>query len=152
MVNLQAVKFQIVISPRAILDDGSWTTVEIDSEGFEYLTIICNLGANDIAVAVLKVQEATTTGGSFSDIDGAVFGTDTNIGGSTSTLPSDSDDNQLFIFEIDLKARKRFIDLIATNGNGSVGGFMSAIAILSRGKQLPITAADRGASQILRVE
>ena len=99
----------------------------------------------------MKVQEATSSGGSFSDISGLVFGTDNNIGGSASTLPASDDDNKLFIFDIDLKARKRYLDLIATNGNGSVGGFMSAIAILSRGKQAPITAADRGCSQILRV-
>lgn len=151
MIAEQATKYQIVISPVAIKDDGSWTTVEIDTQGFEYLTVICNLGANDIAVAVLKLQEATSSGGSFSDVSGAVFGTSDNTGGSTSTLPSSDDDNKLFVFEMDLRARERYIDLIATNGNGSVGGFMSAISILSRGKQAPITAADRGASQILRV-
>ena len=152
MVNEQATKFVQVIPPVAIKDNTAWVSGIIDTIGWAYCTIIVNLGATDIAVALLKVQEALTSGGSYSDVDGLVFGTSNNISGSASTLPSATDDDTLFAFDIDLKDRLRFLDLQATAGNGAAGSFMSAIAILSRGKQAPITAAQRGASQILRVE
>ena len=152
MIAEQATKFLIITSPQAIKDDGAWVTTIIDTKSWQYLTIVVTIGFTDIAVAVLKVQEATSSGGSYADVDGLVFGTSNGISGSASTLPSSDDDDSLFVFEMSLQARKRFIDLQATAGNGCTGSFMSAIAILSRGKQAPITAAQRGASQILRVE
>ena len=69
-----------------------------------------------------------------------------------STLPSATDDKKLFGFEVDLKARKRFLDLVATAGDGAAGSFASAWCELSRAKNAPLNAAERGNSQILRVE
>jgi hypothetical protein len=80
-----------------------------------------------------------------------VFGTSTNISGSTSTLPADDSDGSLYVFEIDCRARKRYLDLTATIGDGSTGGFATALAILSRGSNPGTSASDRGVAQILRV-
>ena len=150
MIAEQATKVLQVIAPVAIKDDTAWVSTEIDTKGWEYCTVICNIGATDIAHAVLKMQESDTSGSGFADVTGLVFGTSNNISGSSSTLPSATDDDKIFIFDIDCKNRKRYLDLVATAGNGAVGTFMSAIAILSRGKAAPVTAGDRGASQILR--
>lgn len=147
----QNVKVAEVIAPAAIVDNASWTTVEIDTKGFDYLQIVCHVGATDIAHAALKVQESDTSGSGFVDISGLVFGTSTNTDDSTSTLPSATDDNKLFIFDIDLRGRKRYIDLVATAGDGTLGTFMAAWAVLSRGHETPMSASERGASQILRV-
>jgi len=151
MIDMQNVKLLPVIQPVAIVDNASWTTVEIDTNGFDYCTVIFQMGANDIAVTALKVQESDTTGTGFADVTGLVFGTSANTDGSTSTLPSATDDNKLFAFQIDLKGRKRFLDVVATNGNGTVGGFAAAVAVLSRGKELPSSAADQGFIQTLRL-
>ena len=152
MVNEQATKVLQVIAPVAIKDNVAWVSTEIDTNDWEYCTIICNLGVTDIAVAVLKVQESDTSGSGFADVVGLVFGTSNQISGSVSVLPSATDDGKIFAFDIDLKARERYLDLSATAGDGALGTFLSAVAILSRGKALPVTAAERGCSQILRVE
>lgn len=151
MIAEQATKVLQVIAPVSIKDDTAWVSDEIDTAGWEYCTIICNLGVTDIAVALLKVQESDVTGTGFADVTGLVFGTSTGIDGSVSALPSAADDGKIFIFDIDCRSRERYLDLVATAGDGALGTFLSAIAILSRGKQAPVTAADRGASQILRV-
>lgn len=152
MIALQNTKFVNLIPPVAIKDNASWTCTEVDTLGYDYATFVVNLGATDIAVATLKVQESNTSGSGFADVTGLVFGTSNNIAGSASTLPAATDDDKIFVFEIDLrKGRKRYLDLVATAGNGTAGTYASGIAILSRGENCPVTAADRGASQILRV-
>lgn len=151
MIPEQKVKVIGVTFPVAIVDDASWTTVEVDTLGFDYCTYYFMLGANDIAVTALAVTESDTAGSGHANVTGLIFGTSNNTGGSASTLPSATDDNKLFAFEIDLRARKRYLDLTATNGDGTIGGFSAAWAVLSRAKEAPNTAAERGCSQILRV-
>ena len=139
-----------VIQPAAIVDNASWTVVTIDRKGFDYVEITCILGATDIAAVALKVQESDDDS-SYSDVSGLVFGTSVNDTGSTSTLPSATDDNKLFGFAIDCKARKRYVKLVATGGDGTAGAFMAALATLSRAEQGPLTAAQAGYSQRLVV-
>jgi hypothetical protein len=133
-----------------IKDNAAFTTNSIDTAGFDYLTVICSVGATDIAMAALKLQTSDTDG-SYADLTGAIFGTSTNIAGSTSALPAADDDNKIFVIEVDLRGKKRYFDLSATAGDGTVGTYFSAVAILSRGEISPITAAGRGADEILRV-
>ena len=150
-VTAQNVKVVRVTDPAAIKDNAAWTTEEIDTKGFDYLQVFCYIGASDIAVAVLKVQESDTSGSGFADVTGLVFGTSTNTDGSTSSLPSATDDNKFFCFDIDLRGRDRYIDLSATAGDGAAGTYMAAWAVLSRAGETPMTATERGCSQILRV-
>ncbi len=144
-------KYLNIVPPAAIVDDASFTTAEIDTKGFEYLTVICALGATDIAAVALKLQECDTTGGSFSDVTGLVFGTSTDIDGVTSILPTATDDNGLFVFEVALQGRKRFLDLVATAGNGAAGTYLAVTGILSRAKVTPTTVAGHGAAGLLRL-
>lgn len=151
MNELQKTKFLIVISPAAIKDNAAWTTNEIDTLGWDYLTIVFFTGATDIALAALKVQESDTSGSGFADVTGLICGTSTTIDGVTSALMSATDDNKITVFEIDLRGRKRYIDLSATAGDGTSGTYAAAIAMLSRGKDAPVTATERGCDEILRV-
>lgn len=157
MIPTQAIKYLPVVQPVAIVDNASWTSNVVDTKGFDYLTILVQLGATDIALAALKLQEAevasdATTLTSGADVSGSVFGTAVNSAGTTSTLPSATADNTLFAFHVDLRAgRKRYIKLIATNGDGATGGFLAATALLSRGEVSPSTAATRGIAQELIV-
>ena len=150
MNQLQNTKLVSITPPAAIVDNASYTTASIDTQGWDYLQVVVYLGATDIAMTALKLQESDTDG-SYADVTGLVFGTSSNIAGSTSTLPSATDDNKFFVFDVDLRGRKRYFDLVATAGDGTAGTFLTAFAILSRGKEQPVTAAERGASQILRV-
>ncbi len=149
-IEAQNVKVVRVTDPGAIVDNASFTTQEIDTNSYEYCQIYCYVGATDIAHVALKVQESATSGSGFADVSGLTFGSSTNTDGATSTLPSSTSDNEFFVFDIDLKARERYLDLVATAGNGAAGTYMVAWAILSRGHDTPQTATERGCSQILR--
>ena len=151
MIPAQSVKYVSVTPPAAIVDNASYTTAEIDTYGWDYAKIVCYVGATDIAMTALKVQESDSSGSGHADVTGLVYGTSSDVGGSTSTLPSATDDNKFFVFNIDLKQRKRYLDLVATAGDGSAGTFMSAHCELSRGAEAPNTAAAAGAGNILRV-
>lgn len=151
MIDSQKNKIVAIGFGEALIDDASLTTAAVDLKGWDYCQVVVHVGTTDIAMTACKIQDCDTSGGSYSDVTGLVWGTSANIAGSTSTLPSATDDGSLFIFDIDCRKVDRFIDLVATNGDGTAGGFLSAFAILSRGESTPITAADRGASEILRI-
>lgn len=145
-------KLVSVTPPAAIVDNAAFTTATVDTLGFRYARFVVYLGALDIAVSALKVQESDDSGMSgAADVTGAVFGTSANDAGSTSTLPSATDDNKFFTVEIDLRGRKRYLDLNLTGGDGSTGTFAAAWCELYRGENTPTTAAQKGVSQNLRV-
>lgn len=153
MIHALRQKIQMVIQPAAIVDNTAFTTAEIDTAGFDYCQIYVAVGATDIAMAVLKVQESNTSGSGMADISGLDFDGDTAIGGSAAALPSATDDNKVFACDIDLRGRKRYLDLSATAGDGAAGTFAVAWAVLSRGEEGvgPSTPSDRGCENILRV-
>lgn len=137
-------KMVSVTPPAAIVNNASFTTAEIDTIGWDYAVVSVYLGATDVALAALKMQESDTAGSGHADITGLVFGTN-------GTLPSATDDNKFFQFCIDLKARKRYLDLVVTMGAGVAGGFVAAWCELYRGKTGPQTASQQGLSQRLVV-
>ena len=149
---LEGCKLVAITPPGVIKDNASWTTGEIDTKDFDQLTIICQLGATDIAMAALTVTESDTSGSGHGNVTGLIVGTSNNIEGSASALPSATDDDKFVVFEIDLRGRKRYIDLTATAGNGTAGTYLSVLGILSQPKKLaPVSISDRGCDEILRV-
>jgi len=149
-------KFVEVIAPAAIVDAASFTTNVIDTLGFRYATVVVHIGALDIAATALKIQESDTKSSdtaltSGADITGTVVGTDTDAAGAASALPTASQDNKFFVFELDLRGRKRYLDLVFTGGDGSAGTYASAFAILERGETAPVTATQKGAALVMRV-
>ncbi len=151
MLHAYNFKRVAITNPVAIVDNASWTTNEVDTAGYAHVVINVMLGANDIAIAAFKLQESDTSGSGFADITGAIFGTSNNDTGSASTLPSATDDDKLFSIFVDLKGRKRYLDLVLTNGDGTVGGFAVAWAELHRAQDAPRTAVETGYSQRLVV-
>ena len=55
MIHAQNVKYVSITPPAAIVDDGSYTTAEVDTIGFDYATVVVYLGASDIAMTALAV-------------------------------------------------------------------------------------------------
>lgn len=147
----QDVKFVSVTPPAAIVDNASYTTAEIDTLGYDYAKVVVYVGATDIAMTALAVTESDTSGSGHANVTGLVYGTSTDIDGSTSSLPGATDDNKFFVFEIDLRGRKRYLDVTATAGNGTTGTFATIWAELSRAKSTPTSASGAGAAAILRV-
>tara|TARA_Y100001937_G_C7076758_1_gene311000 strand:+ start:626 stop:1123 length:498 start_codon:yes stop_codon:yes gene_type:complete len=152
MIHLQNLKFANITGPISV-DNGSNTTAAVDTQGFDYAVIVVHSGALQVAMTALKVQESDSSDMSgAADVDGLIFGTSTNIDGSTSALPAAGDDNVFHLFEIDLKNRKRFLDVVSTQGNGSgTGGLVGISCILGRAAESVVdTASGKGAAEVLR--
>jgi hypothetical protein len=149
---LMTKKSFAVYQPAAIVNNASLTCNVIDTTGYADLEIIVMLGATDIALTALKVQESDTKSSATAltsgvDITASVFGTanqDTNV---ASVLPSATDDNKLFSFKIDLRGRKTFLLPVVTVGNGSTGAYLSIVALLGRAQDAPRLASEAGYSQ-----
>lgn len=137
---------RVSITPAAVrLNNGAVTCAIIDTLGFDFATFVLYLGATDIALTVCKLTESDDSG-----MSGATDVTGGNFATSPATLPSATDDNKFFVWYCNLKgARKRYLQLAITVGNGSLGAYSSAWAELSRASQSPNTAAKRGNGQDL---
>lgn len=147
MQRLQNLNFFQVTAPTAINDNTAYTTNTIDTLGYDELLIEIAFGAMDIAVAALKLTESNSSNmSSPNDITGADFSV------SPATLPSATDDNHFYGIHVKLGgARKRYMDLSFTAGDGAAGTYASVNAILGRGETEPSTAATRGFTQLLTV-
>jgi hypothetical protein len=155
MHQLQNTKVVNAVIPVAIVNNASIVGQVIDTLGFTECKIDLQLGATDIAMSALKVQESDTKASataltSGADVTGLVFGTSNGIDGNASVLPSATDDNKVFTFDIPLRGRKRYLLVAGTFGSGSAGGYMSGVATLGGAEISKDLAADRGAAQILR--
>src|SRR5687767_14211833 len=98
-------KIVSITPPAAIVDAGSYTTASVDTLGWNDVTFYAYLGATDIAMDALKVQQSDTDG-SYVDITGSDFG----------GLPSADEDNKIVACHISKKcgAYKRYYDVVAT--------------------------------------
>lgn len=149
----QKMKVVQLVPPGVIKDNASYSQKNVDTKGWDYATIVFQLGATDIAMAALRVRESDSTASTgMSNISGLNFGSTSNTGidGSVAALPGSTHDNEFYGCDIDLRQRKRYLDCKATAGDGTAGTYMSALAILTRGEQAPNTASERGFTQILR--
>lgn len=147
MQRLQNIKAVNVTSPRIINDNTAYTTTTLDTMGFDEALFIVQLGALDIAVAALKLQESNDSGMSGAvDISGADFSV------SPATLPSASADDTFVGIHVKLGgARKRYLDLSFTAGDGAAGTYASVLVLLSKAEAFPASLADRGFGQLLTV-
>lgn len=148
---LQNAKYVAAVKPAAILDDTSATATVIDCTGYDYCTVVCQLGATDIAMSALKLQSSATSGGSYTDVTGATFDGGYGVNGATLALPSATDDGQLCVFQVDMRNKNPFLKVVATFGDGSTGGFISASAILTRGGVTPSTSSTMADGDVCRV-
>lgn len=125
-----------VVNPAAIVDNGSFTASIIDSLGFNRALVVCHFGATDIAMAALKLQAGAASNGSdAADVTGLTH---------ADALPSATDDNKLFAFDVDLTGLERYLKLVATAGDGTAGTYMSAFVILYNPNIVPVTTLARG--------
>ena len=148
---MQQAKYVRAISPAAAIDNTSATATVIDARDFDYCTIVVQLGGTDIAMTALKVQTAATSGGSYTDLTGATFAGGTSPDGTTLALPSATDDNQVCVFQIDMRGKNPFLQVVATFGDGAVGGFISATAILTKAHLAPSTSVTMADGDVCRV-
>jgi hypothetical protein len=149
--SIENFKLVNLTPPAAIIDDSAVTVAELDTKNWDHARIVVILGATDIAMTALKVTESDTSGSGHADVTGMVFGTSTDIDGNTSALPAADDDNGIFVFDIDLRGRKRYLDVSATVGDGAAGTYVAIIAELYRGESMPTTVAGHGCAGMLKL-
>lgn len=147
MNSLQNVKVVNFCPPGAVVDAADFTTTAIDTAGFGKCAIFFSLGATDIAMGALKIQQSDDSGMSgAADITGAVYGAS-----GAPALPSATDDNKVYAFHVSLQGKKRYLDLVATAGNGSVGTYGSGIAVLYNGTDFDPSNGDQNVGGALYV-
>jgi len=102
-------------------------------------------------LTALKLQASSTSGGTYADITGATFDGGSGMGGATLALPSATDDGQTCVFQVDMRGKNPFLKVVATFGDGTSGGFIAAVAVLSRGKIAPTTSTGAADGDVCRV-
>jgi len=147
----ELTKYVSLTAPGALVDDASLTVAELDTLGFDHCEIILRLGATDIGVTACILTDGDTSGSGHNNIAASNFNGQTNAVGDTAVLPSATDDDGFFVWSLDLRKRKRYIDATITVGDGTVGGYYSVMAILSNAKEAPVTEAERGVKDWIRI-
>src|SRR5688572_19130 len=110
-----------IIKPQAIVDNASFTANVVDTLGAKRATFYFMLGATDIGITALKLQEAEVKASdtaltSGADVPGTVFGTGLDkYTGAASVLPSATDDNKIFAIDVPLEGtRMRYLLPVVT--------------------------------------
>lgn len=139
------MKYVQAIAP-AVVDGATATALWVDTQGFNELALIIQLGAMDDALTALKIQESNDAG--VTDTPDDISGADFSVSGS---LPDADDDGKNVAVIINLQNRKRYIKVLATAGATGAGVAMAALAILARPETVPSDATTRGLDQQLIV-
>jgi hypothetical protein len=142
MNSLQNCKFVNVTPPAAIVNNAAFTTATVDTKGWRKVTFLVILGALDIALSALKLQQSDDSGmAGAADISGADFSV------SPLTLPSATDDNKLFMIYVDTRGKKGIRTCRSRWATARPAASSCVIAILHDGETVPSTATLRGLSQ-----
>lgn len=157
----ESTKIAALIRPQVITDNddpvgafGDANPLSVDTLGWSRATIYFELGATDIAMTALGVYSGPAAASGADDATySAVTGLQAEGTAGSGRIPTATDDNNFFKFEIDLKTDSigRFLALDATGGDGSAGAYMSAFCILSEPNEHPSTATERGVAWELTV-
>ena len=137
MIQITQTKKVQIVWPGARVNNAAVTCASVDHSTFDYAVVRVTIGANDCGLATFKVQESDDNA-TWTDVPGTDFSV------SPLTLPTSSNGNTLWEWQLDLRPRKRYLRPALTAGNGTVGAFVSAVAELFRAEQTPITAATQG--------
>jgi len=154
MIHTQDTKIVTITTPVSVVA-GAATTSVVDTSGYDYCTILFIGGAMATGYSTLLVREsdASNMGGavSISNANGVLGFGETgalNVDGSAAADP-DATNDVVYGFEIDLKARKRYLDVSATAGGTCL---TCIIAVLSRAAEASSDVlATRGFTGLLRV-
>jgi hypothetical protein len=126
-----------VTPPAAAVNNASVVCAAVDRKTFDYANFLLILGATDANLSACKLQESDDSS-AWTDVPGLDFSVSPNA------LPSATDDNHVFSFDVDLRGRKRYLRPLITVASGTTGAFVTVVAALHRGEQTPKDAASRG--------
>ena len=135
-VDLQNAKFVLSLAPISVNGTAA-TTTEIDTLGYDYLTLVVQTGSLGATMDELSITESDTAGSGHAAVTG---GTWTDPVGTT-------DNNKIYAAFIDLRKRKRYIKLVADPGASA--SLVSSVGILTRAEVSPTSATERGLGEQL---
>ena len=138
MIVSQNVKFMTMLAPIAVTSTVTGTAVDSVQLGvkYDYATVVVQAGVISTTVAIggLKLQESDDNS-TFTDIAGTA---------STVALTLTTDNGKFYIYQLDMKKRKRYLRFsLAGTSTGLLAG---VTCILSRAKEELSTAAMHGAT------
>ncbi len=115
----------------------SAVTLTVDTLGYDHVSFVAMRAGNAATTfaSVLKVEQSDDNS-SYSAVSGLTGGTDFTI-----AAVSDTSSVALYKFDVDTKAKKRYLKLTATP-SASIN--MVAHARLSKAEQSPVSASDAG--------
>ena len=136
MIEAQNAKPVQIIRPVS-LNNATATSLIVDTRGWSYADVQISVGASAGTLTALKLQEDDAAdGNTATDITGAAF--------TGSDLPSTDSDGDMLSIKLPLGgSRKRYLKLVATEGNTGAM-LIGATVQLSRGAEAPDSATERG--------
>jgi hypothetical protein len=142
-------KHALLSPPQSVADNSTLTSLALDTYGYEYAKITVNLGVTDLALAGLKVQQSDLANMATPiDVPGTHYGTDNNDTNVASVLPGAADSNHSFAFFIDLRGKKRYLQVVATTPvSANNTALLEISADLGRPHESPLTAVNAGYAQ-----
>jgi hypothetical protein len=148
MNNAQNTKNVVILAPGTAATNATATVAVVDTKGWDYAKVKVQMAAatatnSSAKFITLELQEGDTTS-SFSAITGATGTTNSTASSSQFVLPVNNNTSvgQAISFYVDLKARKRYLNLSITPPASHTT--LAATCDLSKGETLPDSATERG--------
>lgn len=150
------MKFVAITPPAADATGATPTTASLDTKGWDYVTIVAHFGVvgNGAAVTTMKLTESDTdsayaditvgsaTKASFITADATPLSDGSSCVTPTGTAGAGNCDNGFYAWQVNLKGRKRYLDVSIVCA--AVSQFITVFAILSRGAEMPNSMSERG--------
>ena len=145
MIEITQTKKVQSVWPQARLNNAAVACASVDRRGFDYAVVRVAIGATDVGLTTLKLQESDDNA-TFTDVAGADYSV------APLALPTNSATNTLWEWQVDLRgSRKRYLRPAITIGNGALGAFVAAEAELFRAEQAPFNATSEGLAGVAAV-
>jgi hypothetical protein len=116
--------------PQAVTQDDDTNGDGVDCLGYE--TLLAVVAAGDIAAGTVtvKLQESSDDGSTdaYADIASATTGAIAAAG-----------DDEVYLIDVNLSERERYIRAVATDAGGGGANEVAAVFVLSKGRHLPPT-------------
>lgn len=151
MIPIQSTK-TVLMTPPQLKDDGDLASnTYVDTLGYAHLRVIIATGTMDEALGstaegtAVYLEECDTTDGSYDSLS-------STPGALLADAIAATEDDSIFIIDLDLRGRKRYIEVNAPHaGNGTTGVNACIIGILSKAQIHPDSATEAGAAEWIKV-
>jgi hypothetical protein len=149
MIHAQNTKYVNVLDPVSKATGAYTMDNVIDTLGYDYAVVIFHIGAVAGATSELHLEQSDTGSGDWTTAGVTAFDFDggKESDGTTAALPSATDDDSMFVFEVDCRGLQRYLRVEATADGTNL---TSCVAILSRAAETSNVPADRGAAGLIQ--